>query len=244
MGQPTLRRRDRIRAETSSEIKAIALRLLAANGPDAVTLRAIARDMGMTAGAIYSYFDTRDDLITALIADVYGSLADAMENARDSVPAADPAGRVLAVGHAYRRWAVTHPEEFRLVYGDAVPGYHAPANGPSKDAEERACAVLVELVAAGRPNRDEDPAAPRYDWTDFGEDYAAGIRKLFPELPPAALALALRTWGRMHGQVALEIYGHLRPQLVTPEKLYEDEMLDLATTLGLGVPGGSGREAT
>ncbi|XVS67492.1 TetR/AcrR family transcriptional regulator [Actinosynnema sp. CA-299493] len=231
MGRPTPRRRDRIRAETSSEIKTIALKHLTAGGAEAVSLRAIARDMGMTASAIYSYFDTRDDLITALIADSYASLADVMEAAGAGGPDTDPADRVLAVATAYRQWAISHPEEFRLIYGDPVAGYQAPEDGAVREAEDRACAVLLRLVESGWPVP-EHPAAEPYDWPDFGDAYARRVQELFPDLPPAAVALALRTWGRMHGQVALEIYGHLRSQLVDPAKLFRAEMLDLTRTLG------------
>ncbi|MFI9011485.1 TetR/AcrR family transcriptional regulator [Actinosynnema sp. NPDC053489] len=232
MGRPPTRRRDRLRAETSAEIKAIALDHLTAKGPEAVSLRGIARDMGMTAGAIYSYFDTRDDLITALISDSYASLADEMEAACTRNPEDDPAARVLAVTTAYREWAITHPEEFRLIYGDPVSGYEPPESGPVRDAEDRACAVLLRLVASGWP-MPEHPLAQPFDWPDFGSGYAERVRELFPELEPATVALALRMWGRMHGQVALEIYGHLGTQLKDPAKLYRAEMLDLTRTLGM-----------
>jgi AcrR family transcriptional regulator len=89
-------RRERLRAETSQEIKTSALKLMAEDGPDAISLRAIAREMGMTAGAIYGYYATRDELITTLIFDVYTSLVDTVEAARDACPADDPDGRLMA----------------------------------------------------------------------------------------------------------------------------------------------------
>jgi len=240
MGDVTPRRRDRLRAETSSEIKSIALKLLSANGADAISLRAIAREMGMTAGAIYSYYANRDELITALITDVYGALADVMEAAYRGVPPADPGGRVLAVGQAYRRWALANPEEFRLIYGDPVSGYQAPDGGPAKAEEDRACTVLLGLVAAGWPHAATTQSrGVRHEWSDFGPGFVARVNELFPGLPPAAAALSMRTWGRMHGQVALELYGHLRPQLQDPAKLYLSEMLDLTRTLGFALPASS-----
>ncbi len=229
-------RRERLRAEATEEIKAIALKLLAEGGPAAISLRAIAREMGMTAGALYGYYPTRDDLVTALIAEVYGSLADAEEAARDAVPAADPIGRVLAVGEAFRGWAVAHPEEFQLVYGDPVPGYQAPEGGAATDAEHRACAVLTGLVAAAWPRVESSVSDGDYTWSDFEPGFAAVIRSSFPELPPAAVALAMRVWGRMHGLVALEVYGHLQLQVRDPARLYRAELLDLTRTLGLTSP--------
>jgi AcrR family transcriptional regulator len=230
---PPTTRRERLRSETTREIKAIALEQMAADGPSAISLRAIARQMGMTAGAIYGYFKTRDVLISALIADVYGAVADAQEAARDAVPADDPAGRLLAVAHAYRDWAIGHPEEFRLIYGDAVAGYEPPEGGAATDAEHRACAVLTGLVAAAWPRAEPRQRGGKFAWSDFDEGFIAVIREQFPDLPPAAVALALRIWGRMHGLVALEVYGHLHPQVRDAAKLYRAEMLDLTRALGL-----------
>ncbi|WP_225729520.1 MULTISPECIES: TetR/AcrR family transcriptional regulator [unclassified Nocardia] len=233
MAEVVQRRRDRLRAQTTEDIKTIALRLLAEGGPDAIALRAIAREMGMTAGAIYGYYATRDDLITTLISDVYGALVDELEAARDRIPASDPAGRVVAWGEAVRRWALANPEGFRLIYGDPVPGYQPPPGGPAAEAEARACNGLVGLVAAAWSHAQALQGGDEITWSDFDADLVTHVRAEFPELPPAALALALRMWGRMHGLIALEIYGHLIPQSRDPAKLYHAEMLDLVRSLGL-----------
>ncbi|MET9259678.1 TetR/AcrR family transcriptional regulator [Amycolatopsis sp. NPDC004079] len=226
-------RRERLRAEASQEIKAIALRLMTEGGPSAISLRAIAREMGMTAGALYGYYATRDDLVNALIAEIYSALAGKEEAARDAVPEDDPEGRVLAVGEAFRDWAVSRPEEFQLIYGDPLPGYQAPEGGAAADAEHRACAVLTGLVADAWPHASKRLSDDGYDWADFDPGFAAVIRGEFPDLPPAAVALAMRVWGRMHGLVALEVYGHLRPQVLDPGRLYRAELLDLTKTLGI-----------
>ncbi|MFI0447760.1 TetR/AcrR family transcriptional regulator [Actinomadura sp. 6N118] len=231
----TVNRRARLRAETSAEIKTIALKLMATGGPDAISLRAIAREMGMTAGAIYSYYPTRDDLITTLIRDVYGELVDAVEVARDAVPESDPGGRLLAWGETVRAWALANPEGFRLIYGDPVPGYQAPEGGPAREAAHRACAGLTGLVAAAWPEAESwQPGG--YDWSDFEAGLAEATQEQFPGLPPAAVALSLRVWGRMHGLVALEIYGHLRPLTHKTASIFHDEMLDLTRSLGLTPP--------
>ncbi|WP_052852933.1 TetR/AcrR family transcriptional regulator [Streptomyces avicenniae] len=229
-------RRARLRAETSAEIKSVALRLMAEGGPDAITLRAIAREMGMTAGAIYGYYATRDDLITTLIRDVYGSLADTVEAARDAVPAQDTAARLLAWAEAFRGWALANPEGFRLVYGDPVPGYQVPEGGAAPEAERRACAGIIGLVAAAWNHT--EPLEPHVTWdpSDFDPHLADAAADGLPDLPPAALALGLRLWGRMHGLVSLEVYGHLRTQTRAPDKVYRAEMLALVTSLGLDAP--------
>ncbi|SDK49714.1 transcriptional regulator, TetR family [Glycomyces sambucus] len=232
MTNTTPTRREQLRLDTTAEIKRVALVLLAEGGPDAIALRAIARRMRMTAGALYSYYATRDDLITALTRDMYTSLVDRTEAARDAHPAGAPAARLLAWGEAFRSWAVDHPAGFRLVYGDPVRGYRAPEGGAAPEAASRACAGLTGLVAAAWPLPNRGPEDD-YDWDDFDPGLAALVKEKFPNLPPAAVALALRVWGRMHGLVALEVYGHLRSQAKDPARLYRAELRDLTRSLGL-----------
>ncbi|GGR66148.1 TetR/AcrR family transcriptional regulator [Streptomyces roseolus] len=238
MADPKPSRRERLRAEAAQEIKAIALKHMAENGTAAVSLRAIAREMGMTAGAIYSYYDTRDALIAALVADVYNSLAHALEEAVAAAPEG-PVGQVMAYGQAYRNWAVANPQEFRLVYGDPVPDYQAPVRGPAAEAEHRACTALTGVVVAAWPWARRLHADESYDWDDYDPEFVRTVRSAFPDLHPSAVALAMRLWGRLHGLVSLEIYGHLRPQVQDPARLYQAELVDLTHLLGLTAPVGA-----
>jgi AcrR family transcriptional regulator len=217
-------RRERLRAETTREITAIALRQMATDGPGAISLRGIAREMGMTPRAIYSYFATRDDLITALISETSASLAHALETARETVPATDPGGRLLAWGQALREWALANSEGFQLIYGDTIPGYQPPDDGPADQSARRICGGLNRLVAAACP---PDQVADGFDWADFPPSYLKKIQSEVPDISPAVAALALRVWGRMHGLVTLEIYGHLRAVSNDPAALYRAEMLVL-----------------
>jgi AcrR family transcriptional regulator len=225
-------RRQQLRLDTTAEIKRVALALLAEGGPDAISLRAIAREMRMTAGALYSYYATRDELITALTSDMYTSLVDETEAARDAHPADAPAARLRAWAEAFRAWSVANPAGFRLVYADPVHGYKVPEGGAAPEAASRACAGLTGLVAAAWPLNNEESTG-EYTWDDFDPGLAELVRTNFPELPPGAVALALRVWGRMHGLVALEVYGHLAPQTKDPARLYRDELSDLTRSLGL-----------
>lgn len=225
-------RRERLRAETTREIKAIALRQMADGGPGAISLRGIAREMGMTPRAIYSYFSTRDDLITALISGIAASLAEAVETASNAVPDTDPGGRLMAWGQALREWALAHPESFRLFYGHPIPGYQPPDDGPVDRTARRVCRDLTRLVAIAWPHaRHHQPEDT--SWSDLHPDYVAKIQADLPDVPPAAAALALRVWGRMHGLVALEIDGHIHPVAGNPAALHRAEMLDLVRSLGL-----------
>ena len=236
MEASTQSRRARLRVQTAQEIKTTALDLMAKGGPDTITLRAIAREMGMTANAIYGYYATRDELVTTLIADLYTSFVDGAEAARDTRPAKDAAGRILAWAEAFRQWALANPAGFRLVYGDPVPGYQAPPEGAAAEAEQRACMGLTGLVAGAWPSAEKTQTHEEYQWSDFDPGLVATIRDQFPDLPPAAVALALRVWGRLHGLVSLEIYGHLRNQTVEPGKVYRSEICDLIRSLGLTPP--------
>ncbi|MFF3456837.1 TetR/AcrR family transcriptional regulator [Streptomyces sp. NPDC002730] len=230
-------RRERLRAETTAEIKQVALELMASGGPDAITLRAIAREMGMTANAIYGYFATRDDLVTTLINDVYTSLADAVDAAWDTAPAKDPARRIQAWASAFRDWALANPEGFRLIYGDPVPGYRAPEGGAAPDAAHRVCTGLTALAAAAWPHAGHLYADSDFQWSDFDAGLLGKVRPAFPDLPPAAVALALRMWGHLHGLVSLEVYGHLHTQTISPDKLFREELAQLVRSLGI-VPKG------
>jgi AcrR family transcriptional regulator len=231
MGDPPQSRRARLREATSQEIKAVALKHMAANGTASISLRAIARDMGMTAGAIYSYYDNRDVLISALCADVYAALDGRLKAARDKLPETDAAGRIRAHGLEYREWAVTRPEEFRLLYGDPVPDYIPPTTGPAAEAERSLCGALLDLVADAWPHASARVVIGEYEWSDFDENFVQKARD--DGLTPDVVALSLRVWGRMHGLVALEVYDHLTPHVMDPKKLYRTEMRELTSTLGL-----------
>ncbi|MCX5206708.1 TetR/AcrR family transcriptional regulator [Streptomyces sp. NBC_00237] len=220
------------------DIKAIALRHLATGGVTAISLRGIAREMGMTAGALYNYFDTRDDLIGVLIADTYNELADSQEAARDKVPSSDPAGRILVVGETFRRWAINNPAGFRLIYGDPLPGCDRPENSRIAEAERRSCMTVLGLVAGAWDSIPDEMHSAEVGWPDFHASLVAPSRAEFPHLPPGALSVALRLWGRMYGLVALEVFGHLKQQTRDPEGLYRSEMLDLIRSLGLKAPKG------
>lgn len=229
-------RRARLRAETSREIKAIALEHAATGGPEAISLRAIARDMGMTAGAIYSYFPTRDDLVTVLINEVYEALTDAMETVLASIPPEDAARRILAWGEAFRDWSLANPAGFKLIYGDAVSGYRAPEGGAAPESEHRACTIVTGLVSAAWPQAAAAQTCDSHEWSDFGAALVAAVRRDYPELPPSGVALALRLWGRTHGLVSLEVYGHLGAMVHDPGPVYRAELLDMIRSMGLRPP--------
>jgi AcrR family transcriptional regulator len=243
----TLSRRDRVRAATVTEIKDTARRILVAEGPDGLSLRAIAREMGMTAPALYRYFPSREDLVGALIANLYdeltaaisiaasGSTADAVGGAGGETGEGDPRAGITAASRAFRAWALAHPREFGLLFGSPIPGIDAHSDdSPAGLASERFGQVFGDLVAriylAGPfpvPAEDEmDPELRRQlrDWCSA----------LPVELPVGAGQVFLSCWIRLYGMVAMEVFGHLQFALPDAEPLFEAELRDLAVKLGFG----------
>ncbi len=198
--------RERVRAELTREITEVARRQLATEGAGGLSLRAVARDMGMVSSAIYRYFPSRDDLLTALIVDGYNAIGEVAEQADRACPAADYPGRWLAVSQAIRDWALTHPHEYALVYGSPVPGYQAPQQtiGPAARAATVFGAILSEAYQAGALWLPADgPAAPDAFTAD-----AAGLREsIMPGLPDDVIAAAVASWAGLFGLLSFELFG-------------------------------------
>ena len=128
-------RRERFKETTREEVKAVAWGQIAKHGAPALSLRAIAREMGLTAPALYRYFRDRDALVTALVIDAFNSFADALETGRNSRPENDHAGRLQAIGKAYRTWAVAFSQRYTLIFGTPIRGYcPSPETAPARKA--------------------------------------------------------------------------------------------------------------
>jgi AcrR family transcriptional regulator len=199
-------RRERLRDATIAEIKQVARRQMAEQGTAAISLRAIAREMGMTAPAIYRYFAGRDELITALILDAYNALADAVEHATASAPADDARERLRAAALRYREWALAHPIEYQLILGNPIPGYAAPAE-VTMPAARRTMRVFAELAAAAT-----------------GDQSAADTPALGEVAQPEALYGVLSAWAQLHGLITLEMFHHLQPIIGDAGALYRAEV--------------------
>ncbi|MFD8424503.1 TetR/AcrR family transcriptional regulator [Streptomyces sp. NPDC059466] len=200
--------RQRRRAAAVQEILDAAERHITEHGPAALSLRAIARSLGMTVQALYHYFPSRDDLVTALIAKAYDALTDAVQAAVDA--ATDDAGRerVLVAAEGYRQWAIAHPEQFQLLYGTPLRYYAAPVEGPTTQAMRRMSAIFEHELFDGFTTAQLAAA----DAPGLSADLLAYLDQLPPtgrrDLPPPVTALILSAWGHMHGLVVLEVFGH------------------------------------
>jgi AcrR family transcriptional regulator len=200
--------RDRARAELTREIKAEARRQLAEQGAQQLSLRAVAKELGMVSSALYRYFPSRDRLLTALIVDAYNAIGDAAEAADAAVAEADHRGRWQAVWRAVRAWARAHPHEYALIYGSPVPGYRAP-----RDTVAPAARVALLLVGLVRASWAAGVLALPPDATSLPPALAEQARRLAenvaPELPTAVLARVVLAWTQLFGMTGFELFGHL-----------------------------------
>jgi AcrR family transcriptional regulator len=223
--------RARLRAEMTDEIKAIARRHLATEGAN-LSLRAVARDLGVVSSAIYRYFPSRDDLLTALILDAYNALGGSVEAAEGAVDRADLGGRFLAICHAVRDWAIANPHEYALIYGSPVPGYAAPTDTVA--AATRTVRVLggvLEDAARTGVLRDDERLSP--DVSTELERVAAGVA---PSAPLGPLGRALGSWLQLFGFVSFELFGQLNNAVNVPGPVFDQQMRAQAAYIGLPTP--------
>ena len=247
-------RRDRLRAATAEEIISTARRLLVRSGPDAVTLRAIAREMGMTAPGLYRYFDNREELVRHICASIFTELGSdigqAIQGAAGAAGGPDAEGpdsegpgqvtkltlKMVAACQEFRRWSLNHQAEFSLLFGVPLPGLD---DGRYDVADECALAfagtfftLFLEL------------------WTTVpfpvpaAADIDAGLRDqlvryrdaLGTDIPVGAVLTFLRCWMVLYGAVAMEVFGHMRFALEDPAPMFELTLGDLAALVGLRYP--------
>jgi AcrR family transcriptional regulator len=225
---PTVR--ERVRAELTAEITAAARRQLAEVGAAGLSLRAVAREMGMASSALYRYFPSRDDLLTRLIIDGYDALGAAAESADD--PAADPRERWLAVCRAVRSWALAHPHEYALLYGSPVPGYAAPRD--TVPAAARVAVVLGRVLGdAARSGALPEPAGRERDPDLVSDETVAVLGGDHPALDDAVRLRALLAWSSVYGTVSFELFGHLVGSVTDTDRYFDVAMGELATLVGL-----------
>ena len=229
---PAPTRRARQRAATTGEIKALARRQLAEQGPGGLSLRAIARQMGTAPSALYRYFPSQSDLITELCADAYGSLADALAAARDTEPPGDHARRWIAICHAYRRWSLDHPADFALIFGTALPGYQAPP-ADEATAAGRALGVAADAYAAAVRVGAADPARAQVPASlKAGDLWTALTAGNAPAGDPTLAAIVLTAWASLLGYLVTEIFGSLTALISDTDTLYQAHVR--AVMLGMG----------
>ncbi|HEX9063515.1 MAG TPA: TetR/AcrR family transcriptional regulator [Streptosporangiaceae bacterium] len=237
-----LSRRDRLRAATSQEIIQVARQLLVTEGSAAMSLRAIAREMGMTAPALYRYYPSLEDLARHVVADIFSELSAAIEAAIAADGAGSAAGSAPATAaalitacRAFRTWATGHQAEFGLIFGSPLPG----AAGPDDPLAEcgitfggiylRLVTQLWRITGFGVPADDELAEALRPQLARYRD-------RLLSDLPLGVLQVFLRCWVLLYGTVSLEVFGHLKFALEDSEPMFDLMLSDLASMVGLTYP--------
>lgn len=214
-----------------ARLKAVAREQLAEHGAAALSVRAVARELGVVSSAVYRYVASRDELLTLLIIDAYDALGDAAERADAAAPAeATPAERWTAIAHAIRDWALAHPHEYALVYGSPVPGYAAPTTTVAP-ATRVVRALLGPVTDAHRATglSDGDGAlAPT-----LRADLATIAEQLDVDLPPGVLARAIVAWTQLFGLISFELFGQTRNGITDHAAMLDTACQAMTTYIGL-----------
>ena len=229
--QPSVPRtaRERARAEITAEILAAGRRHLATVGAAGLSLRAIARELGMVSSAVYRYVASRDELLTRLIIDAYNALGESAEAAEAERDRADLSGRWAAVATAVRDWALAHPNEYALVYGSPVPGYVAPQDtiAPASRVSNLLVRIMSDAATSGRL------------LTAGGNGQAGGaalapVRAVIPaEVPDATVQAGLMVWSGLFGVVSFELFGQFQNVVGDREAFFRDCVARWAAQLGI-----------
>jgi AcrR family transcriptional regulator len=253
--------RERARAELSREIKEEARKQLAASGADGLSLRAVAKELGMVSSALYRYYPSRDDLLTVLIIDAYDALGAAAEGAAAGSVAAGGAtagraaparARWIAACHAVRGWAVANPHEYALIYGSPVPGYRAPEAtiGPAARVPLAFAGLLGEALARGElggPGGPGRAAAASLPVTGALAEQAGALSAALTAsasggggagavpaaLPPDALVRAVIAWTQLFGMISFELFGQFVGSFEPADALFGHAAEQLAAFVGL-----------
>jgi AcrR family transcriptional regulator len=224
--------RARVRAELTQEIKDTARRQMAEVGSSALSLRAVAREVGMVSSAVYRYFPSRDALLTALIIDAYESLAEVAEEA-----ATDKRGGVTArwlrVTRAIRRWAQANPHDYALIYGSPVPGYRAPEDTvpPALRVSLVALDLLRDGVASGEVAANDSSTVPR----PVHVDLERARDQFAPDVPDHVLSRGLMVWTQMFGTISFELFGHLHNVIHDYDAFFDHQMRQAGRLLVSGI---------
>jgi AcrR family transcriptional regulator len=243
---PAPSRRDRLRAATTEEIIQTARRLLVTSGPEAVSLRAIAREMGMTAPGLYRYFGSHEELVRHVIAGIFNELSQDIHQAIEA--AAGPAEptpdqmaakltvKMVAACREFRRWALNHKPEFGLLFGVPLPGLD---DGRYDIADECALAFagtfFTLFIELWRVAPFPVPALEQID-PELRDQLSRYRDALGTDIPVGAVVTFLRCWTVLYGAVSMEVFGHMRFALEDAAPMFEITLGDLASLVGLRYP--------
>ncbi len=215
-------KRQESREQIETRIVELGRRHLVDRGAAGLSLRAIARDLGMVSSAVYRYVSSRDELLTLLLIDAYSDLAESVDHARETV-GEQWSDDVVAIAQAARRWAVQHPAQWALLYGSPVPGYHAPAER-TVGVGTRVVGAIFDAIAAGITTGDirlTNTVVPQPLSSDFDR-----IRQEF-SFPgdDAVIGKCFLFWAAVLGAISLEVFGQYGADTLTdPEAVFNTQL--------------------
>lgn len=224
--------RDRARVQTMQDITRIGRRHLATDGAAALSLRAVARELGVVSSAVYRYVKSRDELLTLLLVDGYDELGSEVDEALARTPAAEHRGQFLEIGRAVRRWALREPATYALLFGSPVPGYQAPGErttGPGTRVIRALIRLWEDAWAAGElvvPSSTPVAGAVTRDVAAIREEFAL-------QAPDEVVARGVFAWAALFGCVSFEVFGQYGPETFAHrEALFEHHLAVLAESVG------------
>lgn len=228
--------RARAREQILSEILALAEAQLREKGASGLSLRAIARELGMVSSAIYRYFSSADALLTALIVRAYNELADAAQAQYDAAGSEPRLAQFLAVCHGSRDWAIANPHRYALIYGSPVPGYQAPP-----ETIEPAGRVGLLMIATATGVQGRGFHHPPSEWPQERAALTATLTEHFGSaLEPDMIAVGVAAWSHLFGLISFELFGHFVGSVSNNRVYFDAVMRNWAAQLGLS--GTQGRE--
>ncbi|WP_432570841.1 TetR/AcrR family transcriptional regulator [Kineococcus sp. SYSU DK005] len=218
--------RERARRELTADILTAARRQLATSGAAALSVRAVARELGLASSALYRYFATRDELLTALIVQAYDDVADAVEAAVAPRRGRSRRARFTGGCRALRAWALEHPHEYALIHGSPVPGYRGDERTTAAGA--RAPLALLSVLEGVQA-----PATARRLAPQLAEGAARVAAAGGQGVPPVLVVTAAQCWTALLGLVSSELFGQLA-NTFDPADAFADATIEaLADRLGL-----------
>ncbi|WP_354643084.1 TetR/AcrR family transcriptional regulator [Kitasatospora camelliae] len=224
--------RARAREELTREIKQEARRQLASEGAQRLSLRAVARELGMASSALYRYFPSRDDLLTALIIDAYTEVGAAAEGALAATAGESARARWRAACGAVRGWAVANPHEYALVFGTPVPGYRAPQETVAPAS--RVPLALIEAVRGALPSATAAGAGAEQPFPGrLGEQLTLIRREFIPDLPEELIGRLVMAWSQLFGLISFELFGHFAGSVDPADDFFAHAVELMADQLGL-----------
>ncbi|HUS43374.1 MAG TPA: TetR/AcrR family transcriptional regulator [Ilumatobacteraceae bacterium] len=220
--------RARARIEVRAAILAAAAKRVAGDGAADLSLRAVARDVGMVSSAVYRYFDSRDALLTALIIEAYDSLGDFVEEQVESTRGRPAAERWVDAALAVRRWALEHPNDYALIYGTPIPGYAAPDDTVASGT--RASRALIGIV---RETDRLDPIVSHHIEPVLAESFVALRKELGLDVDDATTLAVITAWSQLFGLLTFELFGQTRNFVSDDEALFRAAATSMAASIGL-----------